>query len=99
MGGPADAPDASNPLGGILGSMLGETPAQQKVRIEQATKGANDLSGLIRKKPAKPAAKLDAATSTSESSSKRKAEDAAGEQTREKGKGKKVKFDDTPADV
>lgn len=70
--------------------MLGETPAQQKARIDQATKGANDLSGLIRKKPAKPAA------ATSEGSSKRKAEDGEAQQEGEKAKGKKVKFEDTP---
>ena len=34
----------------MLGSILGETPAQQKVRIEEATKKANDLSGLVRHK-------------------------------------------------
>ncbi|GAB7347653.1 hypothetical protein MBLNU459_g4519t1 [Dothideomycetes sp. NU459] len=106
MSGPAGAPDASNPLGGILGSMLGETPAQQKARIDQATKGANDLSGLIRKKPAKPAQAATtaatttaaAAAATSDGSSKRKAGDEnAASQEVEKGRGKKVKFEDTPA--
>jgi len=59
--GPAGAPDGSNPLVGILGSLLGESPAQQKSRIEEATKSANDLTGMVRKK--KPeAAKSDAST-------------------------------------
>jgi HAT1-interacting factor 1 len=53
----AGAPDG-DPLGGILGSILGESPAAQKARIEEATRSANDLSGLVRhkKKPAAAAA-------------------------------------------
>lgn len=53
MRGPAGAPDGSDPLSGILGQLLGESTEQQKARIEEATKGANDLTGLIRhrKKP------------------------------------------------
>lgn len=43
-------PDGSNSLGGILGSLLGESAADQKARIEEVTKGANDLTGLIRHK-------------------------------------------------
>ena len=42
--------DGSNPLAGILGSMLGESPAAQRARIEEASKGANDLTGLVKKK-------------------------------------------------
>ncbi len=43
----------SKSVGGILGSLLGESPAAQKARIEEATKEANDLTGLVRhsKKP------------------------------------------------
>lgn len=41
------------PLRGLLGSLLGETPDAQRTRIEEATKGANDLTGMIRKKKAK----------------------------------------------
>ncbi|KAF2101918.1 hypothetical protein NA57DRAFT_25192, partial [Rhizodiscina lignyota] len=48
MGGPAGAPDPSNPLAGILGQLLGESPVDQKARIEEATKTANDLTGLVR---------------------------------------------------
>ncbi|KAL1310917.1 hypothetical protein AAFC00_001143 [Neodothiora populina] len=51
MGAPAeDSTDASNPLGGILGSILGESAAAQKAKIEEATKSANDLTGLIKHK-------------------------------------------------
>lgn len=42
--------DGSSPLAGILGSMLGESPAAQKARVEEASKGANDLTGLVKKK-------------------------------------------------
>ncbi|GAM85847.1 hypothetical protein ANO11243_038550 [Dothideomycetidae sp. 11243] len=51
--GPAGAPD-NDVLGGILGSLLGETAAQQKARIAEVTKGANDLTGLVKKKKAAP---------------------------------------------
>ena len=44
--GPADA----SALNGILGSILGESPEEQKARLEEAVKGANDLSGLVRRK-------------------------------------------------
>ncbi|KAF2228012.1 hypothetical protein BDZ85DRAFT_315508 [Elsinoe ampelina] len=71
-GGPAGAPDA-DAIGGILGSLLGESAAEQKARIAEATKGANDLSGLIKKKkPAKPAP----AAAEGAASSKRKLDDA-----------------------
>ncbi|TVY29559.1 NASP-related protein [Lachnellula hyalina] len=39
-----------NSMGGVLGSTLGETPEQAATRIEEAKKGANDLSGLVRRK-------------------------------------------------
>lgn len=56
---------------GLLGSMLGADPAIQKAKIEEATKGANDLSGLVRhKKKDKPAEP----TSNGSGSGKRKLE-------------------------
>lgn len=59
--GPAGAPADANPLGGILGSVLGESPAAQKARLEEATKDAKDLTGLIRHK--KPRQEMDSAAS------------------------------------
>ncbi|KAF2154934.1 hypothetical protein K461DRAFT_217226, partial [Myriangium duriaei CBS 260.36] len=50
-GGPAGGPE-SEVIGGILGQLLGESAADQKARIAEATKGANDLSGLVKKKKA-----------------------------------------------
>ncbi len=45
--------DGSEPLTGILGSILGETPAAQKARLEEAAKSAQDLTKLVkRKRPA-----------------------------------------------
>ena len=45
--------DGAAPLSGILGSILGESPAAQKARLEEASKDAKDLTKLIkRKKPA-----------------------------------------------
>lgn len=48
--GPAGAPDGSDPLRGVLGAMLGESPAQQRARIEEASRNANDLTGLVKHK-------------------------------------------------
>ncbi|KAI4748063.1 hypothetical protein E4T50_01606 [Aureobasidium sp. EXF-12298] len=70
---------AENPLRGILGGMLGATPADQKQRIAEATANANDLSGLIKKK--KPAA-----TAAATPASKRKLEDENQEATSKKAK-------------
>ena len=98
--GPGGATD-ENFLGGILGSILGETPAQQKARIEEATKGANDLSGMIKKKK-KPAVAETAnpdmsvaateTTTTTTTNGKRKAEDGGADDGVKSGK--KVKFED-----
>lgn len=71
LGGPAGAPDSTNPMSGILGAALGESPAEQHARIEEAKKGANDLTGLVRRKKA-PKAEDD-----SSANGKRKAEDNA----------------------
>lgn len=42
--------DGANPLSGILGSILGESPEAQKARLDDAAKGANDLTNLVRRK-------------------------------------------------
>lgn len=62
-------------LGGILGGLMGEAPAQTEARIEEAKKTATDLTGLVRKKgKSTPAA---APASAEASNGKRKAEDDA----------------------
>lgn len=69
-----------NPLGGILGSTIGESPADAAARIEEATKNATDLSGLVRHKK-KPKTSEATATkpgdNTNGADGKRKAEDDA----------------------
>jgi HAT1-interacting factor 1 len=40
-------------MSGILAQVLGESTSEQKVRIQEATKNANDLSGLVKKKKPK----------------------------------------------
>lgn len=52
-----------NLLGGLLGSIFGESQADQKAKIEEATKTANDLTGLIKKKK-KPVPTTATATAT-----------------------------------
>lgn len=52
--GPAGAPGVDDdPVRGILGEMLGESKAEQKKRIQEATEGANDLSRLVKRKKVK----------------------------------------------
>jgi HAT1-interacting factor 1 len=62
---------AENPMTGILGAALGESPAEAQARIEEAKKGAKDLSGLVRKKEKRP----EAAEATPETKGKRRAEE------------------------
>ena len=62
-------------LGGLLGSLLGETPAQKRTRLEEATKGANDLTGMVRHRK-KEKVTVDAVAVPAEgATSKRKLED------------------------
>lgn len=79
--GPAGAGADEDPLRGILGSILGETPASQKARIEEAAKGANDLSGLVKRKPKKEEA---ASATGSVDKGKRKATSGTTEEERSK---------------
>ena len=76
-----------NSLGGVLGTTIGETPEQAAARIEKAKKGANDLTGLVRRK-------VKGADATPEptngSNGKRKAE----EESQEGGNAKKAKVED-----
>ena len=51
---PSDELDSANPMiSGLLKSVLGETQAQQKKRLEEAIQGAKDVSALVRKKEKK----------------------------------------------
>lgn len=45
--------DGSTPLNGILGQILGESKDEQKKRLEEASLGAKDLTGLVKRKKAK----------------------------------------------
>ncbi|KAJ9667889.1 hypothetical protein H2201_002075 [Coniosporium apollinis] len=86
--GPAGAPDGNNPLNGVLGSLLGESSAEQKARIEQATKSANDLSGLVRHKK-KPVEADQGIASVANGSGKRKLGDED-DQGRERAKSARI---------
>ena len=44
--------DDAVPLNGILGSILGESSSDQKARLEEAFKSANDLTKFVKKKKA-----------------------------------------------
>jgi HAT1-interacting factor 1 len=82
-----------NPMAGLLADMLGESPAQSKARIEEATKNANDLSGLVKhkKKPKVEASNGAAALQSSATANgKRKLDESGATET----EGKKAKLDD-----
>jgi HAT1-interacting factor 1 len=79
--------DGSTPLNGILGQILGESKDEQKKRLEEASIGAKDLTGLVKRKKAKsPAAEVELTSSSAPISGhrattngKRKAEDVVEE--------------------
>lgn len=85
--------DGSNSLNGILGSMLGETPAAQKARLEEASERATDLTNLVkRKRPAGSEPSVSMETDLSQISGKRKVEFA--EDNKEGCTLKRAKVDD-----
>lgn len=89
--------DGSNPLSGILGSILGESPAAQKARLEEASKGANDLTNLIkRRKPAEGEASKASEIDGLQSNGKRKVD--LRDEVEEASSGKKAKILDGAED-
>ena len=85
--------DGSNPLSGILGSILGESPAAQKKRLEEASKGAKDLTKLIkRNKRAEGEASKASEPHGKQSNGKRKVDFR--DEVEEVGTGKKAKISD-----
>jgi HAT1-interacting factor 1 len=80
----------SDAMSGIFAQVLGETTADQKARIEEATKNANDLTGLIKKKKPKTAiASTGSAAASSTSNGKRKLDVVD-----EEGEGKRAKTEE-----
>jgi len=81
-------PNGNDPMSGILGTSLGESPADAAARLEEAKKNANDLTGLVRHN--KKHATDDSATATPEpiakTNGKRKAEDDAEDSDAKKAK-------------
>ncbi|PNP38290.1 hypothetical protein TGAMA5MH_09863 [Trichoderma gamsii] len=70
-----------NPLGGLLGAALGGSAAEVQARVEEATKNAVDLSGLVRKKKPK-----DDEAATPANGGKRKADEESTELESKKAK-------------
>ncbi|KAL8729412.1 MAG: hypothetical protein Q9166_004742 [cf. Caloplaca sp. 2 TL-2023] len=66
--------DGITPLGGILASILGESPAAQRVRLDEAAKGAKDLSELVKRKPTTNAVPTTTEEDTTQTNDKRKVE-------------------------
>jgi HAT1-interacting factor 1 len=103
--GPAGAPgDDEAAMRGILGSLLGETKADQTKRLQEATAQANDLTGMVKKKKAKT---QEAPVMEGKGKGKRKADDdgadegagAAMRTTAANGSGKKVKFSEDQPEI
>lgn len=85
--------DGANPLNGILGSILGETQEAQKARLEEASKSANDLTSLVkRRKPVKTEEQLGDDESVLKNHGKRKVDLA--EEVEEAETAKKAKMED-----
>lgn len=82
--------DGFNTLGGILGQLIGQSSSEQKARLEEATKKANDLSAFVRKKPPVNGSTRPANNAESITKGKRSAEDATNE-----GGPKRAKVEDT----
>ena len=63
-----------NPLSGILGSLSGKPSEEQMIRLEDASKSANDLSNLVKKKkPVEVDVRADSSADLSQTDTKRKA--------------------------
>ncbi|KAL8659493.1 MAG: hypothetical protein Q9226_000386 [Calogaya cf. arnoldii] len=85
--------DELTPWGGILSSMLGESPAAQTLRLDEASKGAKDLSNLVkRKKPSPDTATITGEEDVSKTNGKRKVEFV--EEVVEVDTGKKARLSD-----
>ncbi|KAJ9191214.1 hypothetical protein DTO164E3_8955 [Paecilomyces variotii] len=76
--------DDLNPLNGLLGQILGQAPEQQKAKLEEAVKNANDLSSFVKKKkqPAPTSVPAPAPATTGE----KRSVDADGEQPSKRAK-------------
>ena len=57
---------------GLLGGLLGADSETQKAKLAEATKSANDISGLVKTKKEKPTPATASSTAGEPSSSKRK---------------------------
>lgn len=68
---------------------MNQSPADQQNRLEEASKGATDLSGLVRKKKPAPDPPVQAEQSEPKTSKKRSASE-------ESGSGKRAKTEDPP---
>ena len=73
--------------GGVLGGAIGESAAESAKRLEEAKKGANDLTSMVRKK--KPAAVEKKEGKAESANGKRKADDVSEAES----EAKKVKKD------
>lgn len=89
--------DGLNPLSGIMSSILGDSPAAQKAKLEQASIGAQDLTNLVKKK--KPAGNVGSEpTHPDETSTHGKRKVDLVDQAEEGGTGKMARLSDKTDD-
>ena len=86
-----------NPLNGILGSILGESTTAQRARLDEASKGARDVTGLVRRKKGSGPASPQPFPGEASKTGKRKME--IDEDVVNVGTGKKVKLFDGEAEA
>jgi HAT1-interacting factor 1 len=85
---------SNDAMSGILAQVLGESNAESKARIEEATKNANDLSGLVKKKKAKPAAAVSNGATTGAGASSTNGKRKLEEEPADGGEGKRAKTEE-----
>lgn len=89
-----DTIEGVNPLNGILGSILSESPAIQKKKLEAASIGAADLTNLIKRKTVATTQKVDQDTEANALKSNGKRKIGLVEEAVDVDLGKKVKLSD-----
>ncbi|KAK2762817.1 hypothetical protein FQN54_000992 [Arachnomyces sp. PD_36] len=83
--------DRTSSLNSLLGQIMNQPPADQKSRLEEASKGATDLSGLVRKKKTAAPVPMDQPEQPESRSGKKRSA------SEESGPGKRAKTEDAPS--
>ncbi len=88
------AMEGVNPLGGILGSILSESPTLQKNKLEAASIGAADVTNLIKRKTVTSSKEIGQENEVTPVKNAAKRKLGFVEEVVDVGKGKKAKLSD-----